>query len=127
MNGLPFWVHPALVEPLRAWLNRVFGTSFGSGQSLKAAMQDVGMSLFPCESWDADNLLDKLVAAGWVRKAKNADGGYTLEPTREQSFFGIGGGRWDVKNTHGEHYAHLYGYEPVRECLAAFDFAWGRL
>lgn len=99
---------------LAEWLDHCLDTTFAHGADLADAIgtprgDRPGLADNVAE---ADRALADLEAAGWIRRLPPAT------PTREQCFFGVGGGRqWDAHPV-------CYGFKPGAE--AARGRAWLR-
>ena len=125
-----FFVNPAMIDPFRTWLRDVFAMSSMSGQALFRRCLAAGQDRYFVDSHEPDQILRGAEGAGWVSRARNAAGMYTVEPLLIQRVGGVGGGAYDEKRAkRGEywHHGHMYGWEPVRSNEDAQAFVRGEL
>ena len=94
MSRAPFFINPMMRELFRDWLRTCFGVGFASGQSLFDACITAAEGKCFVDSSEPDQILRGAENSGWVHRAQNSAGGFTLEPKLIQRFAGLGGLSW---------------------------------
>ena len=125
MSRAPFFINPMMRKLFRDWLRTCFGVGFASGQSLFDACLTAAEGKCFVDSSEPDQILRGAENSGWVHRAQNSVGGFTLEPKLIQRFAGLGGLSWSsaiaVKGGYA-HHCHLYGWQPNRGNADALAF-----